>query len=91
MAEVSIEVWDATGNKRDTIEVPDDIAVNRIAVKLIERLSYPRYDPTGGQLLSYKFHHQRSRKELVDNQTLKQAGVVDGDVVRLVAVIVAGR
>lgn len=87
----SIEIWDATGNKKDTVEVPGDVSVNRIIVLLIERLRYPRYDATGGQLLSYKLHHQGSRKQLIDEQTLEQAGVKDGDVLRLIPEIVAGK
>jgi len=87
---INIEVWDASGNKRNTVEVPDDIPINRILVVLIERLNYPRYDATGGQLLSYKLHHQSSRKQLLDEMTLKQSGVNDGDTLRLIPEIIAG-
>ncbi len=90
MAYINIEVWDATGNKKDNAEVPDDVAVNRIVVLLVDRLNYPRYDATGGQLLSYKLHHQATKKQLIDDQSLHLADVKDGDVVRLIAEIVAG-
>ena len=90
MSYINIEVWDATGNRRQAVEVPNDVAIGRVAVLLIERLEYPRYDTAGGQLLSYKFHHQRTRKQLLEGQTLEQAGVTDGDVVRLIPEITAG-
>ena len=88
----AIEIWDATGNgnKKDIVEVPWDVPANRIIVLLVEKLKYPRYDATGGQLLSYKLHHQATRKQLIDEQTLEQSGVTDGDVLRLIPEIVAG-
>ena len=90
MAYINIEVQDLTGSKKDPVEVPDDIPINRILVVLIDRLSYPRYDPTRGQLLSYKLHHEATKKQLIDDQTLIEARVKDGDVVRLIADITAG-
>lgn len=30
MAMITVQVWDATGNKRQTVGLPDDAAVNRI-------------------------------------------------------------
>ncbi len=90
MAYLNIEIWDATGSKREPVEVPDDVAVNRIMVLLVDRLAFPRNDPTGGQLLSYKLHHQRSQRQLVDNQTLAQADVTNGDVLKLIPEITAG-
>jgi len=90
MAYINVEVWDVTGNKKDTVEVPDDVPVNRVIVVLIERLNYPKYDPTGGQLLSYKLHHRPTGKQLIDEHSLLQNGVKDGDIVRLVAEITAG-
>ena len=87
---IPIEIWDATGNKKQTVEVPGDIPVNRIIVLLIERLKYPKFDASGGQLLSYKLHHQRSRKQLIDSDSLLQSEVKEGDILRLIAEIVAG-
>lgn len=90
MAYINIEVWDATGAKKEAVEVPNDVPVNRIIVLLIERLSFPKFDATGGQLLSYKLHHQATRKQLIDDQTLIQAGVKEDDILRLIPEIVAG-
>jgi uncharacterized ubiquitin-like protein YukD len=90
MAYINIEIWDATGNKKKIVEVPDDVQVKRIIVLLIERLNYPKFDATGGMLLSYKLHHQATRKQLVDDQTFSNAGVKDGDILRLIPEIIAG-
>jgi hypothetical protein len=43
-----------------------------------------------GDPLSYKFHHKVSGKQLTENQTLADAGVKDGDVLRLYPEITAG-
>jgi hypothetical protein len=40
--------------------------------------------------MSYKFHHKGSGRQLLDRQTLAEAGVADGDIVRLQAEITAG-
>jgi hypothetical protein len=88
---ITIEVWDATGNRKNEVELPDDVPVNRIIVVLIDRLGYPRYDSTGGQLLSYKLHHQATRRQLLDDQTLGEAGVEGAAVLRLQPEITAGR
>ncbi len=89
MGTINIEVWDATGNKRHSVEVPDDAPVNRIIAVLVERMSLPRNSPDG-QLLSYKFHHKASGRQLLDDETLANARVEDGDIVRLQAEITAG-
>jgi hypothetical protein len=90
MPYVSVVVTDSIGNKRDEVEVPDDVQVRRLLVVLVERLRYPRYSGDGGQLLSYKLHHVATGRQLLDEQTLTQAGVHDGDTLRLQAEIVAG-
>lgn len=86
---LTIEVWDATGNKRRTVELPDDAPVKRVLAVLLERMNFPQYGPDG-QLLSYKFQHKASGKQLLDEQTLTGAGVKDGDVIRLMPEITAG-
>jgi uncharacterized ubiquitin-like protein YukD len=90
MGMITIEVWDATGSRRQTVEVPDDRPVNRILVVLVERLNLP-VRGADGQLISYKFHHQASRRQLLDDQTLSHAGVCVGDVLQLQPEITAGR
>jgi hypothetical protein len=89
MADISIEVWDVTGNKKSIVELPDDEPVNRIIVVLVERMSLPINSPDG-RLMSYKFHHKRLGRQIPDEETLAKAGVIEGDVVRLQPEITAG-
>lgn len=90
MGMITVEIWDATGSRKEMVEVPDDAPVNRILVVLVEKMGLPRTSPDG-QLMSYKFHHKASGKQLIDNQSLSQAGVQGGDVLRLQPEITAGR
>ncbi|HET9450293.1 MAG TPA: EsaB/YukD family protein [Aggregicoccus sp.] len=89
MGMMTVEVWDATGAKRQEVELPDDAPVNRILVVLVDRMQLPRQSPDG-QAMSYKFHHKASGMQLLDTQTLKDAQVKQGDVLRLQPEITAG-
>jgi uncharacterized ubiquitin-like protein YukD len=89
MSAMTIEVWDATGNKKQVVEVPADAAVNRLIAVLVDKLNLPRNSPDG-QMMSYKFHHRASGRQLLDTETLAGAGVRDGDILRLQPEITAG-
>jgi hypothetical protein len=89
MGMLVVEVWDATGSKKQQVELPDDAPVNRILVVLIDKMRMPRQSPDG-QLMSYKFHHKATGRQLLDQQTLSEAGVKTGDVLRLQPEITAG-
>jgi hypothetical protein len=89
MATISVQVWDVTGSKRNEVDLPDNAPVNRILAVLLERMGMPRTGPDG-QLLSYKFHHKRTGKQLQDEQCLADAGVMNGDVLRLMPEITPG-
>jgi len=89
MRMITVEVWDATGNKRRKVEMPDDAPVNRLLAVLLEKMKFPQFAPDG-QPLSYKFHHRPSGKQLLDEQTLGDVGAKDGDVLRLQPEITAG-
>jgi hypothetical protein len=89
MGLVTVQVWDATGNKRQQVQMPDDAPINRLLVVLLDKLNFPVYAPDG-QPLSYKLHHRSSGKQLLDDQSLKDIGVKEGDVLRLQPEITAG-
>ena len=89
MGLIEVEVWDATGSRKQRVELPDDAAVNRILVVLVEKLNLPRQSPDG-QPMSYKFHHRESGSQILDRQTLREAGVSAGDVLRIQPEITAG-
>jgi uncharacterized ubiquitin-like protein YukD len=87
---LNVEIWDATGNKKVTASLPATSPVNRILVLLVDRMNLPRHSPDG-QLMSYKFHHKASGRQLLDEETLSDAGVKDGDILRIQPEITAGR
>ena len=86
---ITIEVWDTTGNKKQLVEVPADAPVNRTIAVLVDRMGLPRQSPDN-QLMSYKFHHRASGRQLLDDETLASAQVRDGDILRLQPEITAG-
>lgn len=89
MSDIKFEVWDATGNKRQVIEAPADAEVNRLIAVLIDRMNLPKHSPDG-QAMSYKFHHKRTGRQLLDTDSLTAAEVEEGDILRLQPEITAG-
>ena len=89
MGKVNVTVIDVTGNKEQQATLPDDAPVRRIIAKLVQMMKLPSTGPDG-QPMSYKFHHKASGRQLTDEQTLAEAEVKDGDVLRLQPEITAG-
>jgi uncharacterized ubiquitin-like protein YukD len=89
MAKVNVTIVDVTGNKEQEAALPDDAPVKRIIAKLIQMMSLPAVGPDG-QPISYKFIHKASGKQISDEQSLSEATVRDGDVLRLQPEITAG-
>lgn len=87
---INVEIWDATGNKKITASLPEYSPVNRILVLLVDKMNLPRNSPDG-QLMSYKFHHKASGKQLLDEDTFKKSEVKDGDILRIQPEITAGK
>ncbi len=89
MGKVNVTIMDTTGNKEQKASLPDDAPVRRIIARLVEMMSLPQAG-SDGQPMSYKFHHKRSGQQLKDEQTLSEAGVQEGDILRLLPEITAG-
>lgn len=89
MPKINVTIIDATGNKEQEAALPDDAPISRIMEALLPKMKMPLTGPDGDPL-SYKFHHKASGKQLKDSQTLSDAGVKDGDVLRLHPEITAG-
>jgi hypothetical protein len=89
MGMIKMRVSDISGSRMTEVEAPDDVAINRLLAVLVERMNLPLNSPDG-QLMSYKLHHRRTGSQLLDNQTLQLAGVLDGDELRLQPEITAG-
>jgi hypothetical protein len=84
-----VDVLDATGNRRESVTLPDDVPVNRIMVMLVEKMGLPTRHSLDNRLLVYKFHHTTAG-QIRDEQTLAGAGVRDGDVLRVFGEMIAG-
>ena len=89
MANINVTVFDSTENKRVAAELPDDAPCGKIIAVLVQKLRLPTHGPDGAPL-SYKFHHKNSGRQIQDAQTLAQAAVHDGDILRLQPEITAG-
>ena len=89
MANINVTVFDSTENKRVPVELPEDAPCNRIIAVLVQKLGLPVQGPDGAPL-SYKFHHKNSGRQIQDSQTLSDAQVKDGDILRLQPEITAG-
>lgn len=89
MGRINLTILDATGNKEQEATLPDDAPVSRIIAKLITLMHLPSTAPDG-QPMTYKFHHKASGKQLLGEQTLSEADVKEGDILRIQPEITAG-
>ena len=90
MGKINVYIVDTTGNKEQQASLPDDVPVNRILVKLAEKMELPVTGPDGNPI-SYKFIHKASGRQLTEEQTLADAEVSEDDVLRLQPEITAGQ
>ncbi|MCP4156950.1 MAG: hypothetical protein GY757_55065 [bacterium] len=84
-----LRILDVSGRRSIEVEAPDDVPINRIILLMVEKMDLPINSPDG-QIMSYKLHHRRTASQLLDDQTLLEAGVNDGDELRLQPEITAG-
>lgn len=89
MGRINVVIVDTTGNKEQKVGLPDDVRVGIILVKLVEKIKLPSVGPDGNPI-SYKFIHKVSGKQLLETQSLQEANIKDGDVLRLQPEITAG-
>ena len=89
MGTVRLNVWDSTGSKRLVANIPDDAELSRVVPVLVARMNLPLVN-VSGQPISYKLHHKNSGRQLTDYETLRNAGVSDGDTLRIQPEITAG-
>jgi uncharacterized ubiquitin-like protein YukD len=89
MSTINVTVFDSTENKRVPVELPDNAPSSKLISVLIDKLKLPKNGPDGAPL-SYKFHHKNSGKQVQDSASLSEAGVKEGDTLRLQPEITAG-
>lgn len=89
MGKLNVTIIDAVGNISQRAAIPDDVPIGKIIEKVVRMMNLPTTDPSGA-VLSYKFQHKNSGKQLDEKDTLAGFGVNDGDVLRLMPEITAG-
>jgi len=89
MAQINVFLVHPTDDSRREASLPEDVPLRRLLPAIINRLSLPSTDPSGGQV-SYRMHHKASGQTLDDDETLAEAGVVAGDELRLRAEWIGG-
>ena len=92
MANITVTVYDSTENKRVPVELPERACSGQshycraggqaaITAKTV---------PMASAAQLYKFHHKNSGRQIQDSQTLADAAVKEGDILRLQPEITAG-
>ena len=89
MGKLNLVIVDTTGSKEQEATLPDDVPISKVIDKLVEVLYLPAVN-TAGVPITYKFLHKATGRHLLDNLTLAQCDVKNGDVLRLIPEITAG-
>ena len=87
---VTVQVWDATGNKRQEVEMPDDAPVNRILAVLLEKMNFPPVRPRRPAAQLQIPPPRLAASNCWTRRRSRDVGVKDGDVLRLQPEITAG-
>lgn len=80
---------DQTGAKSVDAVIAESVTVKRILPNIITKMNLPVMGPDG-QPMSYSLDHKEGGRRLREDQTLGDAGVVEGDHLIVYPEIVAG-
>lgn len=87
---VKVTFLDQTGAKSVQAIIADNIQVKKIIPQIITKMKLPVMSPDGTPM-SYSLDHKEGGKRLLEDQTLTDASVKDGDHLIVYPEIVAGR
>ena len=79
-----VTVTDQAGGKTVTAELPANAQMSRLLPALVTKMQLPSN-------VQYGIQHKQSGKQLQNTDTLASAGVKDGDTLRLLPNVTAGR
>lgn len=88
MASVKVIIYDPTGSKKTPVELPADVPMRRLIPALVSKMSLPTSQ--GGNPITYRLDHKDSGRRLGDDDSLKDAGVKDDDILSLFPEVTAG-
>lgn len=82
MGQIKVEIIDPSGKKVKT-KLPDYAPVSRLISELIVNMNLPITD-TNGRSINYHLVPEQSGKGLKDEESLRNAGINQGDILRIV-------
>jgi uncharacterized ubiquitin-like protein YukD len=88
MSEIDVALVLPSGSTRNA-EVPDDVPVRELVPELTTTLELPTTGPDGHPT-NYRLDSKALGRELLDEETLSDAGVPEGDRLMITADITAG-
>ena len=86
---IQVTFLDQTGAKSVKAVISERVQVKKIIPNIITQMKLPVTSPDGTPM-SYSLDHKEGGKRLLENQTLVEAGVCDGDHLIVYPEIVAG-
>jgi hypothetical protein len=85
--DLKVQVTDQTSSRILTVELPEDVNIQRLVQALVTKMRLPPKDSAGAEY-EYRLAHESKDPEigsrmLGDHETPVSAGVKDGDTLRL--------
>ncbi|RIK15438.1 MAG: hypothetical protein DCC51_14690 [Anaerolineae bacterium] len=88
MASTKVIIYDPTGSKKTPVELPDDVPMRRLIPALVSKMGLPTTQ--GANPITYRLDHRSSGKRLGDEESLRDAGVKEDDILSLFPEVTAG-
>jgi hypothetical protein len=82
VAKLRLTIIDEVSNRRLKVDLPDDVAVEKLLPALAEKLGLPTIAP-GGLPIAYQWTHETTGRTLSGDYTLALFGVREGDALKL--------
>jgi hypothetical protein len=90
MAKIGVNIWDQNGDRKGEVTVEEDLQVSSFIRELIIAFGLPETDESNLRL-TYRLGRLETRQILNEAQTLKEAGVTEGNDLMLLPEPTAGR
>ena len=87
MAPVRVVIQDHTHSKKTTVELPDDVTMQRLLPALAARMGLPAQQ--GGNPIVYRLDQRSTGRRLDDEETLRTAGVQSDELLTLLPEVTA--
>jgi hypothetical protein len=86
---IQVTFLDQTGSKSVKAVIADTVPVSRIIPNIITKMNLPTTSPDG-QPMSYALDHKEGGRRLLENWTLVESGIQNGDHLIVYPEVVAG-